>query len=277
MNTITFIGDLTEDKYPKEGIIHLGGASLNGAVWAQRAGAKHVSIVSAVGDDESGRLFLQKIHDKHIDERGISVLPGRTSSIEIFVDSKGERSWGEWDAGVLEQHYLGNNELSLLRSSQVVVLTVYDKTLHLLFPLSALKKEDTKRPIVVVNFGDLSELGRSTNIVKDHLDDFDVAFFGLNRDTGTGYIDEIKNIANNTGKLMIVTLGKYGAMAWKGDAEYSSRAVCVNPKDIKDTTGAGDAFLAGFLTEYIQSHSIQSGLVAGNRIAARKIQILGAY
>jgi fructoselysine 6-kinase len=277
MNDIAFVGDLTVDNYPELGKSHLGGASLNGAIWALRAGAKHVSIVSAVGDDTPGREFLHKIRAEHIDERGISVLQGSTSSIEIFVNSKGERSWGEWDAGVLEEHRLGSREFTVLRSSQIVVLTVYDKTLHLLFPLSTLGKENTKRPIVVVNFGDLSELGKSTQIVENHLDDFDIAFFGLNTNRDTRYITQIQNIANKTGKLMIVTLGKDGAIAFDGSKTVKSPAKIVNSKNIKDTTGAGDAFLAGFLVEYLKKNDIQTSLVRGNEIAGEKIQILGAY
>jgi fructoselysine 6-kinase len=278
MNSIAFIGDLTVDRYLGLRKTHLGGASLNGAIWAMRAGAKQVSIVSAVGNDKPGRLFLQKICAEHINEKGVSVLQGRTSSIEIFVDSKGERSWGKWDAGVLEQYHLGDHELTVLRSSQVVVVTVYDKTLHLLFPLSALEKENIKRPIVVVNFGDLSELGRSTKIVEDHLDDFDVAFFGLNSNSDSGYITKIKKIANNTGKLMVVTLGDHGAIAFRGRENYESPSEHVDPKTVIDTTGAGDAFLAAFTVTYLKTDGdIMASLSAGNHLSAKKIQMLGAY
>ena len=52
---------------------------------------------------------------------------------------------------------------------------------------------------------------------------------------------------------MIATLGSKGAICLK-DGHWTAQSVF--PVDVKDTVGAGDAFLASFVTYYLQSYEI---------------------
>jgi sugar/nucleoside kinase (ribokinase family) len=277
-SSIAFIGDLTVDKYPTLHKTHLGGASLNSAIWALRAGAERASVIAAVGNDDAGKLYFDKMHEEHIDSTGVMVLPGKTSAIEIFIDPKsGERKYGAWHAGVLEQYHLREKEYDFLRLHKAASLTVYGKTKHLLSELSLWSEAVKMKPFLVVNFDDLSQFDHSLNIVKNNLNGIDAGFFGLDKEEDKKRIQELRKLAKDTGKLMVVTLGKSGAIAFDGNTKYEAPARHINPAAIKDTTGAGDAFLAGFIVQYMKSYDILSSLVAGNRIAAQKIQILGAY
>jgi fructoselysine 6-kinase len=272
---IAFIGDLTVDIYPGLGKIHLGGASLNGAVWAKRAGTKNVSVIAAVGTDEYGGKFNKMMMKKHINTEGVSVLPGATSSIDIIMESRGDHRWGDWNAGVLANYHLGKREYTFLQKHVAVSLTIYGKTRHLLSEFTCGWRRAGDTPFLVVNFDDLSQFSRSIASVEKSLKSIDAGFFGLDLEKDEELLKQLKVLSQQTNKLIIVTLGKYGAQAWRGIEEYVSPGCAVSR--VVDTTGAGDAFLAGFLTEYIQSHSIQSGLDAGNKIAAQKIQKFGAF
>lgn len=278
---VTFVGDLTVDKYPKlkDKLPHLGGASLNSAVWALRVGADSASVIAAVGTDDVGKDYFAKMKLERVNADGVSILPGRTSSIEIFVDpGTGERRWGTWDGGVLEQYHLGNREFDLLRLARAASLTIYGKTVHLLPEFAGWGREHKTRPILAVNFDDLSQFDRSLKIVTDHLDGFDAAFFGLDREADGALITELEHLASDTGKLMIVTLGKHGAVGFKGIEKFESPAVYVAPGSVKDTTGAGDAFLAACIVEHMRTGGdIAASLAKGNLFGAQKIQILGAY
>ena len=44
---------------------------------------------------------------------------------------------------------------------------------------------------------------------------------------------------------------------------------------VKDTTGAGDAFAAGFIFEYLQSESAEEAVAAGHRVAQRAVERIG--
>lgn len=51
------------------------------------------------------------------------------------------------------------------------------------------------------------------------------------------------------GPLLAVKAGADGALGWDGDGEH---AAPVLPVDVVDTTGAGDSFVAGFLSGYLE-------------------------
>jgi adenosine kinase len=52
--------------------------------------------------------------------------------------------------------------------------------------------------------------------------------------------------------------------------------VPVDPKDIVDTNGAGDAFVGGFLSQYIQGKSIDECVAAGSWLASIVVKVKGA-
>ena len=75
-------------------------------------------------------------------------------------------------------------------------------------------------------------------------------------------------------RLIVVTRGEKGSMAiYKNDIfECSSN----QDLDIKDLTGAGDLFAAGFLHGYINDLSLQDSLKLGTDMSSKIIQKIGA-
>jgi fructoselysine 6-kinase len=273
---IAFVGDLTVDRYPEQKKILLGGSSLNSAMWVKKFQAKNVSIVAAVGNDKEGDLYLALMKKNHINGEGISVLSGKTSSLEVYINSKtGERMFKAWDPGVLRQYHLGKKEFDLFRSHDTVVLTVYGKTRHLLAELSKWARKTQNHSLIVVNFNNMTQVSSSIKIVSDHIDAFDIGFFGLHKEKDVRMVAKLQKLAQQTGKLIVITLGNHGAVAQHGNIGISSPATHIDR--VIDTTGAGDAFLAGFMVEYLKTNNVQRSLVKGNSLGARVIQMVGAY
>jgi len=73
---------------------------------------------------------------------------------------------------------------------------------------------------------------------------------------------------------VVVKLGDRGAL-WQGGFITASAPAEVGV-EVVDTTGAGDAFAAGFLTSWLLHPEPESALAAGNRLAAQAVSRPGA-
>lgn len=271
---IAFIGDLTMDIYPQAKKMHLGGSSLNSSMWAKRAGATP-SIMAAVGEDAVGKKYTGKFKREGIGLDRVKVLAGQTSAIEIFIDASGERRYGEWKPGVLANYHLDPQDFSFLKHQNAAALTVYGPTKHLLDELVSFgSTRRRKKPLLVVDFADFGQLKKDMGVVESCIHTTDILVFGLDKDADEVLINQLKDIAAQTSKLIVVTLGRWGSLAYAGDRSFVQPA---GRMKVKDTTGAGDAFLAGFLVTYLKTKNIQRSLAAGTDLASRAIQKLGAY
>ena len=72
--------------------------------------------------------------------------------------------------------------------------------------------------------------------------------------------------------VVVLKRGEHGAMASCGTDYVSAEALPVN---VVDTTGAGDAFNAGFLHSWLDTSDIRGSLVAGIKAGALSVQSAG--
>lgn len=91
--------------------------------------------------------------------------------------------------------------------------------------------------------------------------------------------EKSKNIFKLGIKIIIITMGKEGAMVL--NSEKSELVKPIEVAEVVDTTGAGDAFSAGFIYGFIRNLSfkfkeLKSNVIFGNIIAGNCIQKLGA-
>jgi len=72
---------------------------------------------------------------------------------------------------------------------------------------------------------------------------------------------------------VVLTLGPMGAIHHDGDAATHGRA---EPGPIVDTTGAGDAYCAGFLAQWVRNSPVAECMTLGARAAASAAGLMGA-
>lgn len=78
----------------------------------------------------------------------------------------------------------------------------------------------------------------------------------------------------NCAHLTVIKGGQTGARARRAaDATWVKSAAV--PVTVRDATGAGDAFNAGFLSEWLNHASLESCLIKGNVCGAAAVQVLG--
>ena len=86
--------------------------------------------------------------------------------------------------------------------------------------------------------------------------------------------DEVINFAKETNKLIVITRGEKGAITINKNEIVECTAK--NDLKIKDLTGAGDLFAAGFLHGLINKKNTKESLEIGTEMSSKIIQIIGA-
>ena len=86
--------------------------------------------------------------------------------------------------------------------------------------------------------------------------------------------NDVVDFSKNLKKNIVITRGAKGAMAINGDDVLE----CSAQKDIKikDLTGAGDLFAAGYLHGILNKYSVKESLEKGTELSSKIIQKIGA-
>ena len=267
---VVCVGDCGVDLYLPTGQRHFGGITANFARHARREfrDDDRIHIVSCVGDDAGGALVLSSLAGSGI-ECHIDRLPGRTPVQTIEVQPDGEKDFVHYDEGVLRNFHFDDAARRLIAGSDLMVAPVYLQIVGLFDELMAIPTEG----LVSVDFADFL-LDPDFHLLERHLDNIDIAFFGLSSgDTET--IDRLRVLADRQQKLIVVTLGPGGSRSFAGSRHYDCRAAPVDA--IVDTTGAGDAYAAGFLSRYCHGASIEACMQHGAKVAASVIGRIGSF
>lgn len=90
--------------------------------------------------------------------------------------------------------------------------------------------------------------------------------------TGRAEPEEALEALIARGLVAVVKRGGAGALAGHGTRRWSVPAV---PADARDTTGAGDAFAAGFLASWTRDRDVEEALRLATRLAARAVTLQG--
>ncbi len=253
-----------------------GGAAANVASWLSVSGtAAHV--IARVGDDAAGQTVLSEL-DKYGVAHSQTLIPGaNTGVVIVLVDALGERTMFP-DSGA-------NSGLSLADLPPLDEITaVYLSGYPLVNPKSRegvldILRAVKERGLPVIfdpsTVGVLLEVG--LNQVREWLALVDVVI--LNEEEAhflSGKNNPIEAAAELLKKtpLVVIKRGGNGALAQaRGSAVVQIPAV---ETEVLDTTGAGDAFAAGFILAWANDGDLIDALNSGASLAAKCVSTLGA-
>lgn len=254
-----------------------GGSAANVAAWLASAGVATV-LVGRVGDDEPGRRERDRLERLGVRTRLARDPQTATGTVIAVVGADGERTMltdrgaSAWlsaedlpaDAFATADHlhlsgYTLLHEtsrqggLEALRLARQAGLTVsVDPSSHA--PLRAVGRE---RFLSWTQDTELCLLNADEARVLAGTEELDVA---------------LERLAA-TYREVVVTLGGHGAR-WRG--AQGSALVHAGAAAVRDTTGAGDAFRAGFLAVWLTGGSPRVALSGGADLAARAVETVGA-
>jgi ribokinase len=255
--------------------IQNGGAAANTAVWAARSGID-TTFVGRVGDDLAGQTFLEDLKKNQVLHGDISTLGERTGTVVVLVDENGERTMfpSPGANARLSNGDFPNSRFDALYLSGYAYFNPNLTSTIAAFLTSAIAN---KTPIFFdpASTGIMKNLGRPQ--VLKLLTNLD--FLLLNEEESQ-YLSE-KNSHQSAldflldfAKGVVIKLGGAGAIAkLRGGENYS---VDAQPVSVVDTTGAGDAFAAGFIADWLLTRKLESSLVAASKLAGECVSNIGA-
>ena len=254
-------GDIYVDVYT-DGRRYAGGNCLNVAVHMKRLDIE-TRFCGAVGTDENGRFALDAINREGLDTSRIRVIQGETAKTLVRLVN-GNREFLEYPLGVMEQYYLGEEELDYLSGCSIVHSAMWGCVHN---DLHKLRERGVK---ISFDFSDIYE-GEITEIA---IKNCDYAFFSYSRSDDEYIRDFIKEMQSKGPEIVFATFGDRGSLAYNG--EYYTKCGIV-PADAVDTLGAGDSYIAGTLVGLARGLSLGDSMMQGAGVASETITFFGAW
>ena len=255
---------------------HGGGTGGNVATWL---GSKKVPVflVTRVGKDTAGDALIRELDSFGVEHNAEAIEGIHTGVVISLVDSNGERTMFP-DSGA-------NAGLSLKDLPSLAEISVaYISGYSFLNPTSRpgvieMAKVINKHAIPIIF--DPASIGSMNFRGKEGLDEMlqltDVMI--LNRSeaeflSGVTGVDRALTELLKKVPCVVIKTGADGAIAQSRDGNVLS--IPAHPADVKDTTGAGDAFAAGFIASWMKSRDLSTALTNATQYAAECVAIIGA-
>jgi fructokinase len=252
-----------------------GGSIANSIVGLSQLG-NNVGFIGKISADDLGQKYedgLKKENVKYLYKKKEELVP--TGSCLILITPDSERTMctylgtaGKINESDIDQKIIKNSEITFLEGY------LWDEG----EPKKAFDKAIKNSNKVALSLSDLFCVERHKKhfleLVKNKIDILfanEQEFLSL---INSNSFDEIVSFSKNLKKNIIITRGKNGAVAISNNEVVECPAK-QNLK-IKDLTGAGDLFAAGYLHGYINEFSISKSLEKGTELSSEIIQKLGA-
>jgi ribokinase len=261
----SFIEDYTEA---------CGGSAANTMVGLARLGCK-VGFIGKVASDREGKLQIDCFNTEGVDTNGIvQAKQGKSGSVLGFVDKKGARAL-YINPGVNDA--IESREINLDYVAQTGFLHLSSfvgekpfraqKKLVGMLPSAIKVSFDPGSVYAQKGFAAIEPIIRSSYVLMPNALELEQLTGEPDYQKGADFMVELGV------KIVAVKLGSKGCYVTDGQERQRVEAFQVKAVD---TTGAGDAFNAGFLYGLINNKSLGECGYLGNFVASRSVMKMGA-
>ena len=252
-----------------------GGSVANSIVGLSQLG-NEVGFIGKVSDDELGQKYedgMKKEKVKFLYKKKIEKVP--TGSCLILITPDSERTMYTYlgTAGKIDDNDIKEEEI---KNADMIFLEGYlwDEG----SPKKAFDKAIAHAKKVAMSLSDQFCVERHKphflDLVKNHLDVVFANEQEISSLIDAKNFDEAISFSKELKKNIIITRGSKGAISINGKQVEEIEAK-PNLK-IKDLTGAGDLFAAGYLHGIINNFKTKECLLKGTELSSKIIQIIGA-
>lgn len=233
----------------------VGGNAVNVAVQAARLGltVAYAGAVGPAGEAEGDRV-VAALAARHVDTRLVERRDRPTSITLVHVGADGDRRFLHEDFGACANWTPGPDTLAVLLGARHVHIGWLQDGGALRRALVAAGVSVSQDVTVNAAPEDLGTEGLA------------LAFASLPEADAGGAEAKAADLVAAGAKGAVVTLGRRGSVALVEGRIWRAKAL---PVAALDTTGAGDAFIAGFLVARLRGADLPGALAAGHENAAR--------
>ena len=252
-----------------------GGSVANSIVGLSQLG-NNVGFIGKVKNDDLGKKYedgLKKENVSYLYSKKDEPLPTGSCLILITPDSERTMCTFLGTAGNINDKDVNSEDV---KNSDITFLEGYlwDEG----EPKKAFDKAINNSNKVAMTLSDLFCVERHKSqfleMVKNSLD---ITFCNeqeINSLIDAKNFNEVVSFCKTIGRLIVITRGEKGSIV----IDKNNVVECESKKnlDIKDLTGAGDLFAAGFLHGYINKLGLRKSLELGTEMSSKIIQKIGA-
>jgi ribokinase len=268
------IAGAEEESFIEDYVEACGGSAANTVVGLARLGCK-VGFIGKVGRDKEGTLLLADFRKEGVDTSGvIRAKHGRSGSVLGFVDRKGARAL-HIDSGVNDTITPDDVKMEYVSEARFLHLTSFvgeksfqtQRKLLETLPNNVKVSFDPGALYARKGLASLRSITKRAYVLMPNVVELELL---------TGKADYCRGadfLIGKDVKLVAVKLGGDGCYVTDGRERHLIEAFKVK---VVDTTGAGDAFCAGFLYGLLKGESLYECGRLGNFVASRCIMKMGA-
>ncbi|WP_332024221.1 carbohydrate kinase family protein [Kaistella sp.] len=271
INAVSF-GEVLFDVFGTEKKI--GGAPLNLALRTASFGFP-VAMISAVGDDEDGKVICDYTKKNQLDTSGILTTPDyETGIVQVTLNERGSATYeikfpSAWDfievnektnsivknadvffyGSLICRNEVSQKTLFTLLENNNKIFKVFDVNLRKPFyDIELLERLMNKADFIKFNDEEILEIASGLGFNSDDLEE-NIHFISQKTQTPS----------------ICVTLGKHGSiMIWEGKIyRHSGYRV-----EVSDTVGAGDSFLASLIVQLLSKNTPEEAMDFASAVGA---------
>ena len=256
-----------------------GGSVANSIVSIAQQNLK-TAFIGKVNDDELGMKFSEGLVKENVDFKIIKSQTSKyTARCIILVSPDAERTMNTY-LGISQELTEEDIDMSIIEESSILYLEGY------LWDLDKAKKAIKKSILIAKSSSTMVAFSISDAFCVDRFREEFIDLINNSADLIFANESEIKSLfetselenaikkCQETNKIFAVTLGDKGAKIIYKNTIINIKAEIIDK--LVDTTGAGDLFAAGFLSEYTRSQDLESSGKEGVKMASIIIQQFGA-
>lgn len=253
-----------------------GGSAANTIIATSKLGLK-TGYIGKIGTDTNGKLMKEHLEKNNVNTDHLLIEEGETGEVIGFVDKQGNRKLyvtpkinDKIQNKDIDRDYVLKTKILHLTSfvglkpedpsikTQLELLKELSSKITIAFDPGMLYVNKSKEFMdEIIKYTDILLINETELLITTKQDDFRKAV----------------DIISPKVDILVVKRSTKGSFIKQADKEYNIGIFEVNTVD---TTGAGDAYNAGFLYGYIMGYSLEESGIIGSYIAAQSTTQTGA-